>query len=86
MDVDRRVDALTDPFNFDEENPEEAGALESSLWEMDSLKNHFHHGVATLAQIFSEAMNKPNYQLEDFLDHTYSTVYLCYERSVLIKI
>jgi U3 small nucleolar RNA-associated protein 19 len=30
--------------------------------------------VSTLARIFEEAFTKPNYALEDFLDHTYSTV------------
>lgn len=30
--------------------------------------------MSTLAKIFGEAFTKPNYPLEDFLDHTYGTV------------
>jgi len=49
-------------------------ALESSLWELVSHVNHYHHSVSTLATIFQEAFRKPNFALEDFLDHTYGTV------------
>lgn len=30
-----------------------------------------------MAKIFEEAFTKPNYNMEDFLDHAYSTVRLC---------
>lgn len=49
-------------------------ALDSSLWELISHRNHYHPSVSTLAKIFQEAFRKPNYALEDFLDHTYGTV------------
>ena len=64
----------TDPFLPDESNPNLTNALDSSLWELYSHKRHYHSGVSTLACIFEEAFTKPNYPLEDFLDHTYSTV------------
>jgi len=50
-------------------------ALNSSLWELTSHVNHYHPSVATLAKIFQEAFRKPNYALEDFLDHTYGTLF-----------
>jgi len=53
-------------------------ALDSSLWELVSHVNHYHPSVSTLAKIFQEAFRKPNYTLEDFLDHTYGTV-RCYD-------
>jgi len=49
-------------------------ALDSSLWELVSHMSHYHPSVSTLAKIFQEAFRKPNYALEDFLDHTYGTV------------
>ncbi len=58
----------------DEPNPNLTNALDSSLWELRSHKRHHHAGVSTLARIFDEAFTKPNYPLEDFLDHTYATV------------
>lgn len=63
-----------DPFNPAERNPTLTNALESSLWELYTQKSHYHSAVSTLARIFEEAFTKPNYALEDFLDHTYSTV------------
>lgn len=49
-------------------------ALESSLWELYSHRQHYHAAVSTLAKIFEEAFTRPSYAMEDFLDHTYGTV------------
>ena len=51
-------------------------ALESSLWELYSHRQHYHAAVSTLAKIFEEAFTRPGYAMEDFLDHTYGTVSL----------
>lgn len=65
---------LADPFDANEPNPTLTNAIDSSLWELYSQKSHYHAPAATLARIFEEPFTKPNYSLEDFLDHTYSTV------------
>ena len=75
--VDESYEAFEDPFNPSEPNPTLTHAIESSLWELHTHKQHYHSAVSTLARIFEEAFTKPNYALEDFLDHTYSTVRLC---------
>ena len=67
---------LIDPFDPNEPNPMLTNALDSSLWELYTQRSHYHSAVSTLARIFEEAFTKPNYALEDFLDHTYSTVCL----------
>ncbi|KAI0788858.1 CBF/Mak21 family-domain-containing protein [Abortiporus biennis] len=64
-----------DPFNASEANPNITRAIDSSLWELYTHKQHYHSAISTLARIFEEAFTKPNYALEDFLDHTYSTLY-----------
>lgn len=63
-----------DPFLPDEANPNITHAINSSLWELYSHKQHYDTAVSTLARIFEEAFTKPGYSLEDFLDHTYGTV------------
>ncbi|KAI0031870.1 CBF-domain-containing protein [Vararia minispora EC-137] len=73
-DSDELGDPSHDPFLADEPNPNATQALESSLWELCSMRRHYHSGVSTLARIFEEAFTKPAYPLEDFLDHTYSTL------------
>ncbi|CAG8500431.1 15673_t:CDS:10 [Funneliformis mosseae] len=64
----------SDPYNFDEPDPMKSNAIASSLWEMKTLQNHYFPNVATLAKIFQDKFTKPSYNLEDFLDHTYSTL------------
>lgn len=63
-----------DPYSMEEKDPLKSGAAESSLWELASMRRHYHPSVSTLAKIFEEAFTKPNYNMEDFYDHTYTTV------------
>lgn len=63
-----------DPYQASEVDPLKSGAAESSLWELASMRKHYHPSVSTLAKIFEEAFTKPNYNMEDFYDHTYTTV------------
>ncbi|OBZ89436.1 hypothetical protein A0J61_02522 [Choanephora cucurbitarum] len=64
-----------DPFSMDDMNPYECKAIESSLWEVQTLTQHYYANVSTLAKIFGEQFLKPKYNLEDFLDHTYATFF-----------
>ncbi|KAF2674778.1 CBF-domain-containing protein [Microthyrium microscopicum] len=63
-----------DPFSMDEQDPMETKAMESSLWELETLQSHYHPNVATLAKIISEQFTKESYNLEDFLDHSYNSL------------
>jgi len=63
-----------DTFSMLEPDPSHTGAIESSLWELETLQSHYHPNVATLARIMGEQFTKREYQLEDFLDHSYATV------------
>uniref|UniRef100_A0A0W0EW87 CCAAT-binding factor domain-containing protein n=1 Tax=Moniliophthora roreri TaxID=221103 RepID=A0A0W0EW87_MONRR len=63
------------PFNASEINPLLTDAISSSLWEIQTHRSHYHSAVSTLAKIFSEAFTKPKYSMEDFLDHTYVTLF-----------
>ncbi|KAH9478548.1 hypothetical protein JR316_0009003 [Psilocybe cubensis] len=69
------VDDSNDPFLPDETNPMLTNALSSSLWELISHSSHYHAPVSTMCKIFSEAFTKPGYTMEDFLDHTYNTLF-----------
>jgi U3 small nucleolar RNA-associated protein 19 len=65
-----------DPFVADESDPLVTEAIDSSLWEIETLQSHFHPNVAFLAKIISEQFTKQLYNLEDFLDHSYESVSL----------
>ncbi|EGG12216.1 uncharacterized protein MELLADRAFT_70703 [Melampsora larici-populina 98AG31] len=82
MSMLHRQDASTsvsaendDPFDINELDPLRSGAIFSSLWELSSLRSHYLSSISTLSKVFSEAFDKPNYDLEDFLDHTYKTLF-----------
>jgi len=67
-------EGMDDPFDMDEADPTETGAIDSCLWELVTLQSHYHPNVASLAKIISEQFTKASYNLEDFLDHLYSSV------------
>ena len=65
---------IEDPFDINQRDPMLTRAIESSLWEIETLQNHYHPNVATIARIISEPFTKQAYNLGDFLDHSYDTV------------
>ncbi|KAL5336687.1 CBF/Mak21 family-domain-containing protein [Aspergillus crustosus] len=64
-------EGFDDPFDPEESDPVRTGAIESSLWEIETLQSHYHPNVASIARIISEQFTKLSYTLEDFLDYTY---------------
>lgn len=69
--ADIEATGMEDPFDPSEEDPLLTNAIESSLWEIETLQSHYHPNVASIARIISEQFTKQHYNLEDFLDHTY---------------
>jgi U3 small nucleolar RNA-associated protein 19 len=63
-----------DPFDMSEKDPQKTNAIDSSLWELETLQSHYHPNVASLARIISEQFTKQQYNLEDFLDHGYASM------------
>ncbi|KAG8985991.1 hypothetical protein FRB90_004314, partial [Tulasnella sp. 427] len=69
------IDNYVDPFNQDEPSPLLTNAIASSLWELASFHNHYSETISTLAKLFSNPFTKPPFLMEDFLDHTYTTLF-----------
>jgi U3 small nucleolar RNA-associated protein 19 len=63
-----------DPFDMNETDPQKTRAIDSSLWELETLQSHYHPNVASLAGIISEQFTKQQYNIEDFLDHGYGSM------------
>ncbi|PIK50120.1 putative nucleolar complex protein 4-like [Apostichopus japonicus] len=38
------LDFTSDPYNHEEKDPAKSNALESCLWELETLQSHYHHG------------------------------------------
>ncbi|KAF4453865.1 putative NOC4 nucleolar protein [Fusarium austroafricanum] len=64
-----------DPFLPDETDPMQTQAIDSCLWELVQLQSHYHPNVATITKIISEQFTKQSYNIEDFLDHSYATLF-----------
>ncbi|KAF2404011.1 CBF-domain-containing protein [Trichodelitschia bisporula] len=60
-----------DPFDMSEEDPLATGAIDSSAWELETLRAHYHPNVAALAGIVGQQFTKAGYSLEDFYEHSY---------------
>lgn len=65
------AEGMDDPFDPMEPDPTLTDAIESSLWEIETLQSHYHPNVAALARIISEQFTKRGYNIEDFLDYSY---------------
>jgi U3 small nucleolar RNA-associated protein 19 len=63
-----------DPYVDDEADPALSRALDSSLWELQTLKSHYCPQVAKLARTFEKPFVKPEFPLADFLATTYTSV------------
>ena len=69
-----KTDLGVDPYDSSEADPQSTGAIDSSLWELETLQSHYHPTVASICRIVSEQFTKQHYNLEDFLDHGYGTM------------
>lgn len=71
LQAEIEAEGMEDPFDPEESDPDRTGAIDSCLWEIESLQSHYHPNVASIARIISEQFTKHSYNLEDFLDYTY---------------
>ncbi|KAI8615011.1 CBF/Mak21 family-domain-containing protein [Chytriomyces sp. MP71] len=71
------VDAneFNDRFVMSENDPSKCHSLETSVWELHALASHFLPSVSSLAAIFQEPLTKPFYDIEDFLDLSYDSLF-----------
>lgn len=65
-----------DPFDASEPDPHKTHALESSIWELrGAASRHFHPSVSTLWKVMETPFHTPSYALDDFVDHSYATMF-----------
>lgn len=59
-----------DPYLMEEEDPSQAHAIESSLWEVEALTNHVLPSVSQTAKTIMKAAAKTEYDLSQVLEAT----------------
>ncbi|KAL8180252.1 UNVERIFIED_CONTAM: Nucleolar complex protein 4 [Gekko kuhli] len=59
-----------DPYEMEEEDPSESRALESSLWEIQTLQRHYHPEVAEAAASVNTALSEMEDDLMELMELT----------------
>ncbi|ETE59886.1 Nucleolar complex protein 4-like protein, partial [Ophiophagus hannah] len=59
-----------DPYKMDEKDPLESRAVESSLWEIKTLQNHYHPDVAKAAEEINLPLSQMEQDLSEILELT----------------
>ncbi|XP_053135039.1 nucleolar complex protein 4 homolog isoform X2 [Hemicordylus capensis] len=63
-------DMSEDPYVMAAEEPSESRALESSLWEIKTLQNHYHPEVAKAAAVINISLSEMEEDITEFLELT----------------
>ncbi|KAL0965403.1 hypothetical protein UPYG_G00280810 [Umbra pygmaea] len=60
--------ACADPYLMDEQDPAQCKAIESSLWELQTLQKHYHPDVAKAAMEINKALSPQEDDISDRLE------------------
>lgn len=74
---EEEVDLGVDPYNHNDDNLDSCGAIDSSLWEVKALCNHYNPAVARAAQLVgTENASKKELNIEDVIaSSTYDAIF-----------
>ncbi|XP_018413855.1 PREDICTED: nucleolar complex protein 4 homolog isoform X2 [Nanorana parkeri] len=61
-------DLISDPFIMEEQDPAKSQALESSLWELEALQNHYYPDVVRGANVISRALSSQESEISELLE------------------
>lgn len=64
----------SDPYIFEENDPLKSNALNSSLWELISLKQHILPQVGKSVNFLFKKLPQIEWDISELLDDTYETV------------
>jgi len=64
-----------DPFRNEETDPAAANALQSSLWELKTLSEHYCPVVSLLTKLFQGDLSRTLYPLDDYLSESYQSLF-----------
>ncbi|XP_029777500.1 nucleolar complex protein 4 homolog, partial [Suricata suricatta] len=59
-----------DPYDPEEEDPAQSRALESSLWELQTLQRHYHPEVSQAASVINQVLSVPEVSIAPLLELT----------------
>ncbi|XP_068064845.1 nucleolar complex protein 4 homolog [Anomalospiza imberbis] len=69
------ADMSEDPYIMEEKEPSESRALQSSLWEIQSLQNHYHPDVAKAAAVLNQSLSEMEDDISGLLELSASELF-----------
>jgi hypothetical protein len=67
-----------DPYVFEEKDPAKSNALQSSLWEIVALQNHYMPSVSRFTKLLESDFTKI-LKITDFLEENYQSVCISFD-------
>ncbi|PIO41217.1 hypothetical protein AB205_0020150 [Aquarana catesbeiana] len=58
----------SDPYIMEEEDPAKSQALESSLWELEALQNHYYPDVVRAANVITRSLSTQESDISELLE------------------
>ena len=65
-------EAHSDPFKFEEADPARCNALNSSLWELKTLEQHYHAEIQKAVKVFESHFTKEEKAIGKYLNNSYA--------------
>ena len=74
-DLEEKTEKLADPFKEDEPDPSLCEALQSSLWELETLRNHYYPETKSLLELLEKPINKNETDVSEWFESSYEALF-----------
>eukprot|EP00794_Sanderia_malayensis_P008231 gene8231-9113_t len=72
---DSATDEQPDPYKHDEVDPAKCNAINSSLWELKTLEQHYHPDIQEAVKVFQRPFNKDERDIAELLQQNYGSIF-----------
>ncbi|XP_028404522.1 nucleolar complex protein 4 homolog B-like [Dendronephthya gigantea] len=66
---------LADPYKEDEADPSQCEALQSSLWELETLRQHYYPQIKDLVELLEKPIGRNETDVSEYFESSYETLF-----------
>lgn len=66
---------LADPYKEDEADPSHCEALKSSLWELETLRQHYYPQIKGLVELLEKPIGRNETDVSEYFESSYETLF-----------
>ena len=74
-DLAEQNEKLADPFKEDEPDPSQCDALQSSLWELETLRHHYYPEIKSLVELLEKPIGKNETDVSEWFESSYEALF-----------